>query len=588
MLVVAIPTLVHRAALLLRGHGALARRDGAADLGRSLSRARRAAVARRADDLRLESHVDARRLSADRARAAAHALLSRADSCKKLPPIGIIGGLIRIFWTVPQEFPEKRREIFKRADRILRETGDSVYLSPEGDARHDGRDRPLQQRLISSGDEPPRADRSDLLLHSARRSIPAWATTRSRARSTSTSFRRSTRRRGGSPISSGIATRSATCSCACTTRCARLVSFPNRSRLSRATTPCGRGGGMTHEPATLVDLLRSRAEQRPDASPTPFSSTANARARGSPTPSSMLAPRDRGGASRAWRAAGRSRAAPLSAGTRLHPRVLRLSVRRCRRGAVVSAATRASVAHAAATARIVARCRREHRAVERRGRRRRGGRCVVMPRRSTQSRGSAPRPSTRSSLSAWDTPSLGDDPLAFLQYTSGSTASPKGVMVSHANLLHNLAYANHAAENDDDERVRLVAAGDSRHGAHRRRARADVRGISGVSHGARVVSPAPDALAARDHALSGDDERRAELRLRPLRPQNHRRAARRARSVVVARRVQRCRADSRATRSSRFTSAFATSAFAGGRSIRSTGWPSRRCSSRPGGAATSR
>jgi 1-acyl-sn-glycerol-3-phosphate acyltransferase len=51
---------------------------------------------------------------------------------KKFLPIGIVGGLIRIFWTVAQEFPEKRREIFKRADRILRETGDSVYLSPEG------------------------------------------------------------------------------------------------------------------------------------------------------------------------------------------------------------------------------------------------------------------------------------------------------------------------------------------------------------------------------------------------------------------------------------------------------------------------
>jgi amino acid adenylation domain-containing protein len=31
------------------------------------------------------------------------------------------------------------------------------------------------------------------------------------------------------------------------------------------------------------------------------------------------------------------------------------------------------------------------------------------------------------------------DGLAFLQYTSGSTASPKGVMVTHANLLHNSA-----------------------------------------------------------------------------------------------------------------------------------------------------
>ncbi len=51
---------------------------------------------------------------------------------RKLPPIGIVGGLIRIFWTVPQEFPNKRRAIFKRASRILRETGDSVFLSPEG------------------------------------------------------------------------------------------------------------------------------------------------------------------------------------------------------------------------------------------------------------------------------------------------------------------------------------------------------------------------------------------------------------------------------------------------------------------------
>jgi len=51
---------------------------------------------------------------------------------RKLPPIAIVGYLIRIFWTVPQEFPNRRRAIFKRADRILRATRDSVYLSPEG------------------------------------------------------------------------------------------------------------------------------------------------------------------------------------------------------------------------------------------------------------------------------------------------------------------------------------------------------------------------------------------------------------------------------------------------------------------------
>jgi len=38
---------------------------------------------------------------------------------------------------------------------------------------------------------------------------------------------------------------------------------------------------------------------------------------------------------------------------------------------------------------------------------------------------------------AWRDPKVSADTLAFLQYTSGSTASPKGVMVSHGNVLHN-------------------------------------------------------------------------------------------------------------------------------------------------------
>jgi acyl-CoA synthetase (AMP-forming)/AMP-acid ligase II len=37
----------------------------------------------------------------------------------------------------------------------------------------------------------------------------------------------------------------------------------------------------------------------------------------------------------------------------------------------------------------------------------------------------------------WIEPAVGDESLALLQYTSGSTSAPKGVMVSHRNLLHN-------------------------------------------------------------------------------------------------------------------------------------------------------
>lgn len=41
----------------------------------------------------------------------------------------------------------------------------------------------------------------------------------------------------------------------------------------------------------------------------------------------------------------------------------------------------------------------------------------------------------------WRIPDVTADSLALLQYTSGSTSSPRGVMVSHRNLLHNLSVA---------------------------------------------------------------------------------------------------------------------------------------------------
>jgi acyl-CoA synthetase (AMP-forming)/AMP-acid ligase II len=50
----------------------------------------------------------------------------------------------------------------------------------------------------------------------------------------------------------------------------------------------------------------------------------------------------------------------------------------------------------------------------------------------------------------WQNPDINPDTLAYLQYTSGSTSTPKGVMISHHNIMHHCAYLQKACGYDDE------------------------------------------------------------------------------------------------------------------------------------------
>jgi len=51
----------------------------------------------------------------------------------------------------------------------------------------------------------------------------------------------------------------------------------------------------------------------------------------------------------------------------------------------------------------------------------------------------------------WHDPKITSETLAFLQYTSGSTSQPKGVMLSHGNLVHNLEAIRHGFQIDSSD-----------------------------------------------------------------------------------------------------------------------------------------
>ena len=56
-----------------------------------------------------------------------------------------------------------------------------------------------------------------------------------------------------------------------------------------------------------------------------------------------------------------------------------------------------------------------------------------------------------SSVGSYRSPSIGPYDIAFLQYTSGSTGSPKGVVLTHANLLANIRVMGEAVKADSND-----------------------------------------------------------------------------------------------------------------------------------------
>lgn len=60
---------------------------------------------------------------------------------------------------------------------------------------------------------------------------------------------------------------------------------------------------------------------------------------------------------------------------------------------------------------------------------------------------------TLADAAGWTMPDLSTDTIAFLQYTSGSTGDPKGVAVTHGNILHNEYALTTFLEFDDTSKV---------------------------------------------------------------------------------------------------------------------------------------
>ena len=116
----------------------------------------------------------------------------------------------------------------------------------------------------------------------------------------------------------------------------------------------------------------------------------------------------------------------------------------------------------------------------------------------------------------WQRPDINDDSLAVLQYTSGSTGVPKGVMLTHGNIIHNCYLITTAFEATPNDIGMSWLPTLSRHGAGGRCPQPHVHRLSQHLNVAHSVLAKASPLAAGDYQAPGHYQRRSKFRLRRL------------------------------------------------------------------------
>ena len=129
---------------------------------------------------------------------------------------------------------------------------------------------------------------------------------------------------------------------------------------------------------------------------------------------------------------------------------------------------------------------------------------------------------------------------ALIQYTSGSTGDPKGVVLSHENLLSNIRAMGEQMEASSSDVFVSWAAALSRYGSDRRLARMSLLCGADGDHVANKL-PCPTGAMALGHSPpSRHAVRRTELRVRALSEQDQRLEYQGTRSQFPALCGQRC------------------------------------------------